>query len=494
VELERWEAGTLPPLGWGRRFLPHRFPDDPAHFHRVLDADLGGLHTRRGTQAAYLAPRGSAKSTIVTLSYALRAALEGWEPYILILTEAGGQAEKFVGDLRAELEGNPLLAAIYPGECGPGAGEWRADAVRLRNGVLVEAIGRGGRIKGRRNRQHRPTLVILDDVQSNTDLISATERKRTWDWFVREVLPARAPGANVLSVGTALHREAVAVRAGTLPGWASKAFRAVLRWPEGEAAERWIQWERVATNLADPDRVRTAAAFFDRHRAVMDAGETYWPSRFPIAALMAERVKLGAGPFGTEYQQDPQTPEGAEFNGEWFDRPGLWFEDWPAALVVRAMALDPSKGSESKAGDYQAHVMAGLFTDGTIYVDAVLTKEDPRLMVDRALDLAAAFGPPDVFNLEDNDGLGMVASAFGDRMRERDAVFPLKAVRQTQNKTARVRRLATYFERKQVRFRDTPGCRLLVEQLREFPTAAHDDGPDSLELCIRGIEWLANPR
>lgn len=32
---------------------------------------------------------------------------------------------------------------------------------------------------------------------------------------------------------------------------------------------------------------------------------------------------------------------------------------------------------------------------------------------------------------------------------------------------------------------DSPGCRLLVDQLMDFPLAAHDDGPDALEMCTR---------
>ena len=32
---------------------------------------------------------------------------------------------------------------------------------------------------------------------------------------------------------------------------------------------------------------------------------------------------------------------------------------------------------------------------------------------------------------------------------------------------------------------DSPGCRLLVEQLIDFPLAEHDDGPDTLEMCMR---------
>jgi len=53
-------------------------------------------------------------------------------------------------------------------------------------------------------------------------------------------------------------------------------------------------------------------------------------------------------------------------------------------------------------------------------------------------------------------------------------------------KTARIRRLSQYVINRELRFKaDSPGCRLLVDQLMDFPLAEHDDGPDALEMCTR---------
>jgi phage terminase large subunit-like protein len=39
--------------------------------------------------------------------------------------------------------------------------------------------------------------------------------------------------------------------------------------------------------------------------------------------------------------------------------------------------------------------------------------------------------------------------------------------------------------RRELRVRNNPGGRLLVDQLMDFPNADHDDGPDALEMAIR---------
>ncbi len=489
--LERDDAAALRPLAWDRRFLPHFFRGEPADFHLTLDGYLHDLHRRRGAREACLAPRGGAKSTVHTTAYVLRCAVSGWEPYILILSDGTEQADKFLADIRAEVETNELLRAVYPDACGPG-GQWRQGAIVLANGVRIESLGRGKRIRGRKNRQHRPTLIVFDDLQSRQDIISPVERGHAWDWFTREALPAGDERTNMLSVVTALHREAIAVRVGTLPGWTLRTFRAVHDWPE--RADLWAEWERLATNLADPARLATADAFYDARPAEMGrGGRSYWPAKWPLKRLMLERAILGPSAFDTEYQQNPRAADGAEWPPDYLDGPDLWFDDWKQFKpVYRVQSLDPSKGADSRAGDYQAHVDVGLTPDGTILVEATLAREAVPLMVSRAIDLARAFMPLDSLVVEDNQGLGLLMPEF--RRQLGDQVLPLEAVLQTQNKVVRVRRLGSYLAQRRVRFRATPGTRLLVDQLRDFPNADHDDGPDALELAVRRLELLTAGR
>jgi hypothetical protein len=51
----------------------------------------------------------------------------------------------------------------------------------------------------------------------------------------------------------------------------------------------------------------------------------------------------------------------------------------------------------------------------------------------------------------------------------------------TVNKLVRIRRLTEPLTQRKMRFRRTRGTQLLVDQLRQFPNAANDDGPDALE-------------
>ena len=69
---------------------------------------------------------------------------------------------------------------------------------------------------------------------------------------------------------------------------------------------------------------------------------------------------------------------------------------------------------------------------------------------------------------------------------ERRILLPLFTIDNQVNKQGRIRRLTPYLAGGRIRFKaQSPGARLLVKQLRDFPHADHDDGPDALEMALR---------
>jgi len=490
--MERRQARDLTPLEWSRRFLPGYFGRfGPADFHAVLDADLHNLHLRRGDKRSYIAPRGGAKSTVVTLSYVLRCALEAWEPYTLILSDSSEQANELLRHVKSELTTNEFLADVYPEACGQGP-EWKEQRIRLRNGMVIEALGTGKKIRGRRNRSERPSLVVFDDVQSNEDIISPTLRVRAWDWATREVLPAGDERTNFLGVGSALHREAVSVRLGTLAGWHGRTFPALHSWPD--RMDLWDEFVRLACNTADPDKTATARAYYERHREEMDAGaRTYWPSRWDLPALMTRRAEIGSAAFLGEYQGIPASPDGAEFPAEWFDWDGFWFDDWPTHYVAKAVYLDPSKGMQDDPGDFQAHVCGMLsIVDGrnTLFLDADLQREPIPAMIERGLRMCRVWGGVSVWGVEETGTMGFLKPVVEQKMAEMGFLVPFLPVQHSVPKIQRIRRLAPYLQLHQIKIRNTPGGRMLRLQLGDVPFGEFKDGPDAAAGVVDLLEQL----
>lgn len=477
-------------LTWVETYLGHYLTARPSTLHDDLAADLAKLHTSRGTRRCYIAPRGGAKTTWLSKAYPLFCAVEGVEPLTLLLAETSGQAETYLAAVKRELEFNPALAASYPGACGVGP-VWRTDKITLRNGCSVVARGAGGRILGLTEGAARPTLVVGDDLNQRADAYSPTLRRRKTDWFMRDVLNVGEPRTNYLAAGTPIHREAVVCELDRNGGWQTRRYRSVLRWPDN--LDLWDEWGRVAFNLADPDRLANARAFYEDRRAEMDAGAVVlWPDREDLYSLMLKRAEIGPAAFNSEKQDTPGTDGAAEWPAEYFDWPGLWFEDWPRAWVCKVVSLDPSKGVESKPGDYQAHVKVGLGRDGILYVDAELRREPVTEMVRRSFALAKGWGPVNSLYIEDNGTMGFLKPEAERAEKELGTKLPWETATHTRPKRLRLLAAGPYLARRQVRVRNTPGGRMLVEQWRDVPTGEFDDGPDAAGSGIRRLEELVN--
>lgn len=485
-----------PPFGleWMHRYLPHYVRDTPSQLHRDLAADLRDLSTHRGQRRNWVAPRSSAKTTWLSKAYPLYGALEGIEPLTLLTADASELSQTFLDAIKTELELNPAIRRDYPQAAGKGP-VWQARRIRLRNGCEIVARGAGGRVLGLTARARRPTLVVVDDGNKRNDAYSPMMRKRRLEWFAKDILPIGEPDTNFIVAGTAIHREALVcqLRAG---GWTTRSYKALLHDPNDW--DLWQAWERLLTNLSDPHREQTARAFYDAHRSAMDAGcELLWPERLTLYQLMVYRCLNGEQAFKSEYQDDPGTPEGAEWPAELFDWPGFWFDDWPPNLELKIIALDPSKGADAESGDWQAHALLGLHK-GTLYLDAVMKHETPEEMCLRTCEVARAWfqvdgRPVDFVVVEDNGTMGLIGTAVRLATERAKLLLPWESLTQTDPKPLRIRKASPYLHTKRIRVRNTPGGRMLVEQWREFPFGSHDDGPDAAGTAIRKAEEVTNP-
>jgi predicted phage terminase large subunit-like protein len=457
--------------------------------HRWLSRQLDRFAHLRGRKLNVLAPRGAAKSTVAALAYPLHEALEAREPYIWILSDTRHQAHAHLENIKNELTGNPALAAAYPHAAGKGP-VWRSGSILLPNGVALEAFGTGQRIRGRRFRAHRPTLIICDDLESDDHTRSPTARETSRDWFNGTLLKAGTPDTNVVHLATALHRDALAMRLSRTPGWNSRVFRAIIQWPA--AMSLWQQWETIYTAVDRSDADRAARAFYEEHRDEMNTGaRVLWPELEDLYTLMCMRAEGGRAAFEREKQNSPIAPEQCEWPEDHFDE-SIWFDQWPRQLAIKTLAIDPSKGADSRRSDYSAIVMLGLDRRGVLYAEADLARRPVSQIVADGVALYRRF-QPHAFGVEINQFQELLGSEFETEFRRQGVLAPRpRLIDNHVNKLVRIRRLGPHLATGRLKMKsNSPGTALLVDQLRDFPAGDHDDGPDALEMALRLAEQLA---
>ncbi len=190
-----------------------------------------------------------------------------------------------------------------------------------------------------------------------------------------------------------------------------------------------------------------------------------------------------------------------ELEGQWVNMSGsewgptyfgetMWFNNWPNARTNdRIATLDTSKGIGGKLGDYSAFILMQSY-DNALWVEADMDNaRNTTQIVDRMLDIQRSFRPQ-AFGIEEAFGGGILADAMDRAIQNLPPSFklafnPVLIPTGGFRKEHRIHRLGPFITNGLFRFRKTPGTRILVNQLENWPGVDHDDGPDALEMCTR---------
>ena len=310
--------------------------------------------------------------------------------------------------------------------------------------------------------------IIDDPIKNREEADSPTYREATWEWYTSTFHSRRSRDAGILLTVTRWNQDDL-------------AGRLLAKAKDDPKADQWTVLTLPAI-CEDPKHPEDTREF----------GEALWPSRYPLEELEKTRAN-SIYEWQALYQQNPHPEGGTEFPAEWFG-PGIWFEDWPRDINLRVIALDPSKGKDAKFGDYAAYVLLGRDKQGTLWCEAELVRKPPSQLVSLGLDLFRRF-KADAMVVETNQFQELLAFEFVREARLACITLPLVPIENVVNKDVRVRRLGFFLANGLIRFKGgSPGTKLLVQQLQEFPVGTHDDGPDSLEMAVRTITDLINGR
>lgn len=319
--------------------------------------------------------------------------------------------------------------------------------------------GVGGPLTGRGT----SCMVIDDAVKNAEEALSPTIREKHWDWWQTTASTRIEPGGKVVGIGTRWHID-------DLFGRIIKAGES----GEGRTVRR-VTLPAIA-EVNDPLGRRE--------------GEALWPARYPIAKL--EQIRNGMDPFwwNALYQQNPVSGGRTEWPAEYFGE-HIWVDQWPESLAQGVIAIDPSKGRDAKKGDYSAIVYVG-YANGKLYIDADLDRRPPEQIITDALEMYLRYRPTAI-GIESNQFQELMLGEWNRACAAKGLHIPAYGIDNRINKEIRIRRLGPYLmpANSLLRFRRTPGCKLAVEQLKQFPHGQHDDAGDAIEMAIRLMNQLA---
>jgi predicted phage terminase large subunit-like protein len=440
-------------------YLPHYFPLPPAEFFPDLIAALEDDGIDRLLEIGF---RGSAKSTFTSMAYVLYAALVKPKlyPFIVPIADTGTQATAVVSALKYELESNELLREDFGTielkkvtdksyevrKKLESKEEWQARNLLLSTGVRILARSRGQRIRGLRHRQHRPKLVIGDDVENLESVRTQEGRDKTARWWRGEVLGALAHDGRVILVGNWLHTDGLMARMKATSRYKVLEF-ALLRDGDGTEIERCV-----------------------------------WPALYPTQKTIDDkREELGDIAFRREMLLQVVPEEGQDVLPEdihYYDEPP--FDDGNHLAHGVDLAI-----STKESADYTAIVSGEVTWEGgrtQIYVQ-------PNPVI-RHITFSQTMEALDNVRRSTNMSSEFYVEAVAyqqaaiEEMERR--AFSVQAMHPIKDKRARLRVAARYIKTGVVKF-PRHGCEQLLTQLLGFGAEKHDDAVDALVYLILGV-------
>lgn len=157
--------------------------------------------------------RGSGKSTVITTSYPIWAILgKQQKKFVLILCQTQAQAKQHMMNLRRELENNAVLKRDL-GPFNEESDEWGSTSlVFSKHGARITVASSEQSIRGLRHNQHRPDLIIGDDVEDLSSTKTREGRNKTYQWLTGEVIPTGDKDTRLVVVGNLLHEDSLLMR------------------------------------------------------------------------------------------------------------------------------------------------------------------------------------------------------------------------------------------------------------------------------------------
>jgi hypothetical protein len=330
--------------------LTFHLPWSPDHLTVIAKIEQAVL---RGGLFAMAMPRGSGKTTICECA-CIWAVLYGHRDFVCLIGSDEGHAMDMLDSIKMELDGNDLLLedfpeVVYPIQCLDGIANrcngqlykgdrthigWTAREIVLptmpgsvASGAIIKVAGITGRIRGMKYKRAdghtvRPSLVVLDDPQTDESARSLSQCATREGILAGAILGLAGPGKKISGI-----MPCTVIRPGDMadnilsrdkhPEWNGERTKMVYSFPTEE--KKWQRYgELRGESLRTYGDIRLATEFYAADRAAMDAGaEIAWPERFnhdELSAIQhAMNLKLqDEAAFFAEYQNEPLPAEPSE--------------------------------------------------------------------------------------------------------------------------------------------------------------------------------------
>ncbi|WP_461632749.1 hypothetical protein [Labilibaculum euxinus] len=132
--------------------------------------------------------RGAAKSVWANVIIPLWLWMRGEDMFFCLMSDSKDRAEDLIADVQAELAGNPLLIHDFgKQEC---KGSWEyGDFATIDQRFIGKSFGIKKKVRGVRIKHRRPTLWVIDDLETPDTISNHKRMRKQADSIERDIIP-----------------------------------------------------------------------------------------------------------------------------------------------------------------------------------------------------------------------------------------------------------------------------------------------------------------
>lgn len=418
---------------------------------------------------AIAAPRGHSKSTSITVSYTLAEVLFRKSRFVVLVSDSEYQAAMFLGQIKHFLTENEDIVNLFKIKKNEkGVVEFPKETetdiiVEFEDGHKFRIIAKGSeqKLRGLLWNGSRPDLMVLDDMESDEQVLNKERRAKFRKWFYGALLPALSEFGKIRYVGTILHQDSMLEN--LMPKMNGPyTISDGLKTYQTKYAGLWKSYKYKAHTE--------------------DFSEVLWPDRWSAKALKELRsdyIERGLPEqYSQEYLNVPIDESTAYFKRNDFIKE----TEEDKKLKLNHYIAGDFAISERDRADYTVFVVGGVDENGILHiVNVVRDRFDGEEIVSTMIALQRLYEPL-AFGIEETQITKAIGPYLNKAMIERNVYLNLIHLRPHKtDKLTRAQSIRARMRAGGVKFRkDTDWYSTLEDELMTFPRSRHDDQVDAL--------------
>jgi predicted phage terminase large subunit-like protein len=460
---------------FGKAYFPKYFSRESPEFHAEIEEHLQKMLDGEIKNLCVVAPRGHSKSTLGSFKIPLYCLLFRLKPFILLISANEAMAKEFLKSIRIELETNEAILEDFGDLKGD---TWNTECLILANDTCIMAKGADSSLRGIKYKNLRPTLIISDDIQKDSNISSESKLDQLKKWYYESLANTGDTYTSFLFIGTRMTEDDLLADIMNNPTYTTLFYQAVISWSERE--DLWNEWEEIVTDLSNPFRLSAAETFFEKHKEEMLKGtKVLWEAKNDYYDLMLKRIEIGEDAFSKELQNEPKSSKDRVFQEL------TYFEDTKdlaEKIEEIVLTIDPSLAKTNRS-DFSAITVLGKDKDGYFYVlEGDCRRLKPDVLIEEVVKKLDRFKINRI-GVESVNFQALLMEQLRKALIQNNHYIEITPINSRSNKHNRIISLQPLIANGYIKFNKSN--KVYNQQILDYSsTAKHDDAPDSLEMAI----------